>query len=171
MARTSQLPAVRKRRTIGFTLIELLVVIMILSIIVALVVSVGPRVFGEAGDQTTRSTQAIIVEAIDAYYDSEEDYPKELGPPPAAPEPFDTVANRYARSWHLYDQLTKVKASRELIAKLPEEATKENVFLDGFGWVMDYSDDQALGGRPLLTSAGHDNDFATDKDNIYSDGR
>ena len=169
-----------ERATSAFTLVELLVVILILSIIVALVVSFGPRVIGEAGGQTTRATQAMIIEAIDAYYDSEGEYPEEATPPygPARP-PFESVNAQYARSRHLYEQLVSVKASRELIAKLPDDAIGDfgdgPVFLDGFGWVMDYSDDQGFGGRPLITSAGIDNDFDSgedaEKDNIYSDGR
>jgi len=155
----------------GFTLIELLVVIMILAIIVALVVSFGPRVFGEAGDQTTRARQEIIKNAIDAYYDSEQDYPEEEKSFGSAPPPFDDVDGEYARSRRLYEQLRGVEVSRKLIAKLPEDATENDVFLDGFGWVMDYRDDEALGGRPLIISAGFDNNFITVEDNIYSDGR
>lgn len=157
----------------AFTLVEMLVVIVILVIVVSLVVGVSRYVTEQSARTQTQDSQAMIITAIDAYFDVEKTYPEE--DPEAAGG--DGATEREQRSHNLFDALSEVQPSREVIAGLPEDATGNGpetgrtVFLDGWDNAIDYDADGGVGGTPELISPGPDGDYATEEDNIVSSGR
>jgi len=163
----------------GFTMIEMMVVILILMILVTLIVSVGRYVYEDASRKQTQANQAVIIAAIDIYYDTGKEYPSDTDSPAS-----DATIKS---SNSLYRGLTgvaggdpadpAVKAATAKINDLSSDAmdqvddggTKYWVFKDGYDKEMSYDADGGLGGTPVIISAGPDGDIATDADNIRSD--
>jgi prepilin-type N-terminal cleavage/methylation domain-containing protein len=150
----------------GFTLVEVMVVIVILGILVSLTIGVGRYVSDETARRTTLSTQAIIMSAINAYYDVRKDYPAEANTSAGST---DALAGVRIRG--LWDQLVSEPASAKVLQNLSSDAKKtaERWFVDGYGKLMDYRKSLGLGGVPVLISAGRDRNFVTEPDNIRSD--
>ena len=145
----------------AFTLIEMLVVMTILVVLVSLIVSVSKYVRNRADSEETKGTQAILMNAINAFYEKKNDYPAETG------------TNFNARNNHLFIDLSaEVPGS---LGDLPKDALQGQFFYDGFGKVMDYRRFGGLGGGPVIISAGPDKDMKDDPndkandDNIRSD--
>jgi type II secretory pathway pseudopilin PulG len=160
----------------AFTIVEMVVVLAILTILVALVTSVSGYIMRHAREQETANTQAIVLEAIQAYRDN---HPSQTYPPDSDLGG-GTSGNVLLR--HLTGSLPTpgpgvsvpygaVRAARDVLLKLPADAwdTASQEVRDGWGRAMQYHDDGALGGGPWLISAGADRDFGTDADNIRSD--
>ena len=185
----------------GFTLIEMLVVIFILSILVTLVVGVGNYVYDEAGRKQTQTTMTILRNTIDAFYEEFERYPRDMlssgyvasdsanillryltGALTPASDPFPQDAHAYLVSGAgtIPDLANRIRnVTREKVLNLSKDAyaagdPNTNTFNDGFGNPIRYEQAGGLGGRPVLISAGPDEDFgAADptkaEDNIRSD--
>jgi len=168
----------------AFTIVEMVVVLAVLMILVALVTSVSGYIMRHAREQETAQIQAVVLEAIQAYRDNHPDsaYPlaHEDGQPEDEATSGQALANYLTGAWWegQHDPLPKVKpygairAATDVLLKLPKAAwdpTVSQEVNDGWGRAMQYDDDGALGGGPLLISAGADRDFATDVDNIRSD--
>jgi len=64
-----------RRAARAFTLIEMMVVIFILGVLVAMIVAVSSYVMDEAARRETESTQAMVLNIIDAFRDEFEKYP------------------------------------------------------------------------------------------------
>ena len=146
------------RRCRGFTLIELLIVIFILGILVALVVGAASYVFEEANRKNTAATQAILMDAIQTFFDENGNYPTENG------------ASEEVRIHNLYLVLTTCNASMAKLHNLPLDAvdTSNEWFMDAYENYMDYRITGGIGGRPVIISRGRDDTFGTE-DDIRSD--
>ena len=57
-------------RATGFTLVELLIVMFILSVLIAIIVSVAGYVMRNANEKETAATQALLMNAIEVYRDN-----------------------------------------------------------------------------------------------------
>ena len=152
----------------AFTLVEILIVISILSILVALVVSVSKYVFNNARRDNTYSAQKIIMEAVHVFYEENQEYPMDEN------NPGNTGPKQTFRQ-----QLEDVVACRQLLEKLNTDVLAESgQFLDAWGNPMQYEEDEGMGDRPVITSAGPDekieddpstNDDDETEDNLRSD--
>ncbi|MDY6913531.1 MAG: hypothetical protein SVT52_03635, partial [Planctomycetota bacterium] len=167
-------------------------VIFILAILVALVVGVGNYVLDEARRKNTVAIQAILMDAVQKFYDEFDNYPADQDPPSdtySNPEQSAGVLLHYLTGNNVFDaeDLNYLGYSgdsddlrqriQELLLptlrNLPEDAfeTGATFFSDGYGNAIRYENDGGLGGQPVLISAGADKDYDDDKDNIRSDGR
>jgi len=159
----------------GFTLIEILIVLFIFGVLLTLAVNVARYVYDEAARKETQSTQAIVISAIQAFYDVTDDYPDDGGDPQASGKSLLKELNGEDISNRFDSDLEKriVKATRDILLKLPLDAFKvgDEAIRDSFGRKMRYDKAGGLGGVPALISAGPDGDFDTAEDNIRSDGR
>ena len=133
----------------GFTLVEMLIVVVIIGILVTVVVGVSRMVIARAANEKTRMYMQTIMLAIDAYHEATGNYPAE---------------------GNLYQQLIAVPAAKKRLSALPDDAVKDNVFVDGFEKHMYYFRTGGIGGLPVLISAGADRTFDTE-DDIRSDNR
>lgn len=156
----------------AFTMVEMLAVLMILTILVALAVGVGVAVMAETKRKQTIATQQVVMEALQAYHDSKNNYPNEDGSDDC--------------SGVMMELLTDTDAD-VLLKGLSSEAYAGGTdapLLDAYGGAMRYRRSGGLGGGPVLISGGKDGDFGfgagedpgggdVDKkaDNIRSDGR
>ena len=168
----------------AFTLIELLVVMVIISIIITMVITVTKYVYDEAALKQTEANQNIVVSAIEAYYEVQGSYPADamdFATPPGAQGPANADANNillyYLRGWEEGTDNQSVrnskqrvrKATESIILELPSDAVviadlDTSFLMDGFGNAMQYSRTGGLGGRPVVVSAGPDDQFGTDDD-------
>ncbi len=169
--------ALRRSSGQAFTLIELLVAIFIIAILITLVIGVSNYVFEEAGRKETQATQAVVMQAIEAYKDVTGYYPPDNTDPSYPP-----LTAKTCLMWHLkadggsYNNAKPTqarirKATAPILLKLSAEAMNAgnlDQLFDGFGNAMDYVQDGGLGGRPVLISAG--DDLADTADDIRSDG-
>jgi len=174
-------PAARRHGG-AFTLIELLAVMLILGILIAIGASVGKYVMNDAKRRETMASQALIMDAIQVYFETKRIYPSETDPNAtqhANPANEDEVKENVGiRSKYLYTQLELVEASKAKLDALPANVSTGDSLKDGFGEVMDYQAYEGIGGKPVVTSAGADKKFGyrdEDKeyadDNIRSDGK
>ncbi len=62
----------------GFTLLEMLVVVVIIAILTGLVMGISTYVQNEGARKETESTQAVVMQAIQVYYDSSFPYNYQL---------------------------------------------------------------------------------------------
>ena len=83
----------------GFTLIEILIVLFIFGVLVTLAVNVARYVYDEAARKKTQSTQAIVISAIQAFYEEFEHYPADRDPPVSEyfPVPSGVILQNYLR--------------------------------------------------------------------------
>ena len=139
----------------GFTLVELIVAVAIMAILVTLVVGVSKHVRAEAARKATASTQAILMDAIQEYFEQKGGYP-----------PQSSMAE-------LVEELKAQPEARTRLYLLPQDAFKTTTgeVVDGFGNAMSYSETGGLGGGPVVISSGPDGPQGTSEDNIRSDGR
>ena len=155
----------------AFTLVELMIVIFILAVLVAIIVSISGYVTNKANEKDTAITQAILMNAIQAWRDKDTNNPKR----------YPTITNEANSPQELIDQLTgnaaagmtlddpRVKAATEILLKLSKEAwpNSSRPVLDGWGNAMQYSSTGGLGGMPVIIS--HGPDTSRDDDDIRSD--
>jgi prepilin-type N-terminal cleavage/methylation domain-containing protein len=138
----------------GFTLTEMMAVMLIMTVLVLLVVGVSRKVQVTTAKSATRSYQAILKRALQAYYEDQKAYPD----------------NSYTDDGaQLFLDLKNNEASERELRALPVSAMASNGFLDGFKKKMRYQKTSGIGGTPVVISAGPDKDFTTEKDNIRSD--
>ncbi len=175
----------------GFSLIELLVAIGIISVLIVIGIGVGMKVLGQSKDKATKANMAIIMNAIDTYYDEFDEYPGDT----------PTLGAGQTRTFHEFtDKDTDPSASMELwgylrrpnytppksrdkIKGLPNnvienkndiDAGDDDIaritfdLVDSYGNVMLYSPNSGLGGTPVIFSAGPDGKFGSVK-NVYDD--
>ena len=158
----------------AFTLIELLVAIFIIGILVTLVIGVSNYIFEEASRKETQATQAVIMQAIEAFEEVMGVCPPDNDPnytPTTCLLPYLTAHDAiYGGNTGLQSRIRK--ATSKILLKLPAGAMKAggNQLYDGFGNPMRYEETAGLGGRPVLISDGPDNDLANTADDIRSDG-
>ncbi len=142
----------------------MLVVISIIAVMVTIVVGVSQIVIARASVERTKVNMQVILQAIEAFRETSGAYP-----------PADGSATPAERSAVLFAALSGNPAARAKLASLPSDAIKKidgnDCFVDGFDQPLDYSPDGGVGGTPVLISAGADDDFTTEKDNIRSDGQ
>ena len=138
----------------GFTLTEMMAVMLIMTVLVLLVVGVSRNIQVTTAKSATRSSQAILKRALQAYYEDTKEYP---------PTSYDDDGA------DLFDKLKNNEASERELRALPVAAMASNGFKDGFKKKMRYQKTTGIGGTPVVISAGPDKDFATEKDNIRSD--
>lgn len=162
----------------GFTIIELLIVIAIIGVLTALVVGVSTHVRLKTTEDNARAQLKTIQQAISAFRDAREEYPK-------MERRTDTSLNAAKfRSWSLYEQLRAEPRSREVLQSLPRETIVEYdgsftdppdmdelpmMFVDAFENVIDYSDREGIGGKPVVWSAGRNSDPDVKSDDLYGD--
>ncbi len=140
-------------RAAAFTLVELLVVLFILSILVSLAVSVGWIVVDKAKGKETAAIQAIVMEAVQAYYEDQGEYPS-------------------GNAKSLLTALKGNSAAKEKLRDLPAKALDkaDNAIRDAYGEEMAYEKEGGIGGTtPVLISKGPDREMGTG-DDIRSDG-
>jgi prepilin-type N-terminal cleavage/methylation domain-containing protein len=142
----------------AFSLIELLVVIAIIALLLTIGIGVGQKVMTAASVKTTKANMAIIMNAIETYYEDTGSYPS----PESTPGSSD-----------LYNNLRINSSALEKLASLPADAVYSDgttgYFVDAFDKEIEYSKTGGLGGTPVLLSAGPDGDITTKDDNIRSD--
>jgi prepilin-type N-terminal cleavage/methylation domain-containing protein len=149
----------RRGNNSGFTLVEMLIAMLICAIAVALVVSVGADVQRTSRADETRAIQAVLAEAIRAYYDAGLPWPPGEGGP--------------ASSASLLGALQSEPAAQHVLARLPDFATRTDdsgrmLLYDGFDQPMRYSRTGGVGRQsPLLLSYGEDRQDPTD--DIFTD--
>ena len=159
----------------GFTLIELLVVMFILAILVALVASVAGYVMRSANAKETASTQAVLMDAIQAWHDKDTSTPNKVYPP----DTYGTDDSGVVLIRYLMGDLPavssrnspQVRAAREILLKLPSNAWDGTVTAvrDSWGKAMRYKQAGGLGGRPVIISAGPDGIFGEDDPSFGDD--
>jgi hypothetical protein len=156
----------------------MLVVIFVIAILVSIVVGVASSVFVQAGKQRTRAWMEVILTAVEACRESD----PSRAYPPQETDFSGRPGNWTVRDWEaykrcllLYQRLAANPQAQARVAALSPDAVmrvqSNNVFVDGFGKVMDYFREGGAGGMPLLLSAGGDGDFGTQDDNVRSDNR
>lgn len=159
----------------AFTMVEMLAVLMILTILVALAVGVGVIVMAETKRKQTIATQQIVIEALQAYHDNNNNYPPE-----------------HITNDDCSEVMTALLADADanvLLKGLSSEAyagVSPAPLMDAYTKGMRYRGSGGLGGGPVLISSGKDEEFgfgANDEpgggdddpdqklDNIRSDGR
>lgn len=171
----------------GFTIIEIIVVVLILAILVALIGSVGKYIRDESTKKTTANTLAIIMNAVNAYYDNTyapHQYPPDtksgtaiLSPPWNFPRDCGIVLQQYLTGRHDDDwdgdpedidlnPIAPVTAAKEKLRDLPREAFGESniAFMDSYEQAIRYNRDGGLGGKPVVISAGPDGKFGTNEE-------
>ncbi len=154
----------------GFTLVELLVVMFVMSVLVALVVSVGSYVMTQGRKKQTIAKQDRLLAAIDAYRNVTG------GVPPHPQDANDSMSQLldYLLGGHAGDDDARreiVKATRPILGTNPSAHGR-----DTWGATMRYYRDQGVGGKVLIISPGPDGDFGeydedNREDNIRSDVR
>ena len=169
-----KIPLAHCRFPTGFTLIELLVVIFIIAILVTLAVGIGKYVYDEAGRKQTQATQAIVMQAIDVFYELTGDYPDDTAAGGGGDNSTEALVYRLrgeeflATEAALKDRVQK--RVRDKLLELPEDALVNNTIRDGFEEPMRYEAAGGLGGRPVLISKGPDGVLGNE-DDIRSDER
>ena len=166
----------------GMTLIELLVVTIILGLLMSLGLSVGSKLLTGADRRKTIATMAIIMGAIDTYYEQCGAYPPQVNEVqwnsdgslrldngnmvPVTNSPPAYSANQYDYSDFLLLVLKRCPASLKALSALGEYdinagAYCDTAFTDGFGMGMPllYNAAGGLGGTPTLLSAGSDGKY------------
>ena len=158
----------------GFTLIELMIVIFILAVLVAIVVSVSGYVTRNANEKETAATQALLINAIQAWRDKNTDKTTNNGYPanPSVTPPVPSLINQLTVVNTNPPIITEAmtKAATEILLKLPKEAwpTPNSEVLDAWGRPMQYLSAGGLGGTPVIISRGPDGTLGND-DDIRSD--
>jgi prepilin-type N-terminal cleavage/methylation domain-containing protein len=164
----------------GMTLMELLVVTIILGLLMALGLGIGSTLLTKADRQKTIGTMAIVMGAIDTYYEQCGAYPPQRNaarndsdgnivmvdgkivwndPPPAA-----YGATQYDYSDFLLLMLKSCPASQKALSALDQQAMEEGAysgssFIDGFNLPILYNATGGFGGTPKLLSAGPDGKY------------
>ena len=167
----------------GMTLIELLVVTIIIGLLMSLGLSVGSSLLTRADRRHTISTMAVVMGAIDAYYEQCGAYPPQenaakrdgdgnivmsgekvvmLDPAPDPPGTDDY-------SDFLLLMLKTCPASLKALSDLDQQAMNEGAecdyaFIDGFNLPIRYNAIGGFGGTPKLSSAGPDGKYDNDDD-------
>lgn len=149
----------RFRTRKGMTLIELLAAMLIISILSALGVAIGVKVYNSTKKSKTETTIQIVMSALERYYDVHGEYPISLSTLTGSDE---------------QEVLT-------ILRELPDDAWKpgDEEIMDGYNMKLNYyppSSKIGLGGRPVIISGGADGriniNVPTDEvneDNIRSD--
>ena len=163
------------RNPAGFTMVELLAVIIIIGILVAIVTSVASRAMRKSAEQRTKVTMRVIMDALEVYREEFGVYPR------------FNVGNDYKKgnaqlyslfwggsSWGKEERFKLAKKrARERLRALPSDAISDQggnrYFVDGFDNVMWYHPSGGAGGGAYLESAGADNKFEEEEDNLRSD--
>lgn len=145
----------------GFTLVELLVVIAILAVLIALAAGVGAWVNNEGKRKQTMVAEKMLVEAINGYYAAMTYYPLEDSTTTSSKW---TVRLRVALTDPTGAALPSATVRddlRRILQGMPQRCFRagDTIFRDGFGNGFRYEKDGAMGGLPLLTSAGADGLF------------
>ena len=148
----------------GFTLVEMLTVLFIFGIVVSLVVGVSQYVRDRASRGETSSTQALVMQAVQAFYEENGAYPLD-----SIDDPSTTNVNEGGVS--LLTALTDCEKSVEILRNLSSASLPSggDAALDAYGRPMNYLQSGGLGGKPVLISAGPDGDMDTSEDNVRSD--
>jgi prepilin-type N-terminal cleavage/methylation domain-containing protein len=138
----------------GMTLIELLVVTIILGLIMSLGLSVGSKLLTGADRRKTIGTMAIVMGAIDVYYQQRGAYPPQE----------DADGKSYPYSDYLLTTLKTCPASQKALSALDQQAMNEGAecgytFIDGYNLPILYSATGGFGGTPKLLSAGADGKY------------
>jgi prepilin-type N-terminal cleavage/methylation domain-containing protein len=163
----------------AFTLIEMMAVIGILAILVALISGAASYVFRESSESETRASMGVIMLAVDAYYDIYEADPSINKANPAMPNAYPPKGDLWV-SYLVGDKAAIAYKSRiksatgPILLKLNNSAFRQDDggtwrVYDGFDKPMEFDPSGGIGGRPVIISAGADNDFSTKSDNLYSD--
>ena len=158
----------------GFTLIELLVVIGIIGILAALVTGVGTYVYKEGARRNTKATQAIVMSAIERFFEVADEYPDDQ-PIGGFVLPGDTrillyhLAGKDSTSYSPAMNAQIKKATTQTLLHLSQDAFDGLTLRDGWGTPMRYSATGGFGARPIVLSGGPDKDLLTKDDNIRSD--
>ena len=169
---------VRRREGAAFTLIELLIVLFILGVLVTLVVGVTRYVLNEGRRKETITTEALVMQAVEAFHEVTGEYPPEADakyPDYLPNEESIRVLVHYLKGDAPVTASVPIRnrineRTGDFLLKLPKDAfTGSGVIRDGFGEALEYDDDGGLGGRPVVISGGEDCDTATAEDNIRSD--
>lgn len=151
-------PIPRRPAKTGFTLVELLVVIAILAVLIALAAGVGAWVNNEGKRKQTMVAEKMLLDAINAYY---------AGQPGAAAYPQqDADKGTVILRQRLLDNTSLLPSKtrediRGILRGMPQSCFRasDTIFRDGFGKPLRYEQDAAMGGLPLITSAGPDGLF------------
>jgi prepilin-type N-terminal cleavage/methylation domain-containing protein len=146
----------------GMTLIELLLVSIILGLIMSLGLSVGRKMLTGADRRKTIGTMAIVMGAIDVYYQQCGAYPPQQEDASGNAPVYGT--NQYDYSDVLLEALKSCPASQKALSDLDQQAMNEGAycgpaFIDGFNQPILYTATGGLGGRPRLLSAGPDGKY------------
>lgn len=161
----SGIPDNSGRQASGFTLVELMIVIFILAVLVAIVVSVSGYVTRNANEKETAATQAILMEAIQAWRDKDtnKSYPD-------ANTPQQLIDQLTGHAAGMTPDDPRAKAASDILLKLSKEAwpNPSGPVLDAWGRPMEYQQGGGLGGTPVIISHGPDGTQNTD-DDIRSD--
>jgi prepilin-type N-terminal cleavage/methylation domain-containing protein len=125
----ANLQQARRPRRGAFTLIEILVVVVILVIVITLIVNVGSYIRTNAAEKKTRSLEAILMTAVQAFYENQHAYPQEgrvAGDNPLfvhdIPAGTNTELAALLRSKNLFYRLNNVPAAKAKLAALPADA-------------------------------------------------
>jgi prepilin-type N-terminal cleavage/methylation domain-containing protein len=147
----------------GMTLMELLVVTIILGLLMSLGLGIGSALLIKADRQKTIGTMAIVMGAIDVYYEQCGAYPPQK----------DENDVTYPYSDYLLTTLKLCPAAQKALSALDQQAMNEGAecgyaFIDGFNMPIRYLATGGLGGAPQLSSAGPDGKY-NNADDITSE--
>ena len=169
------MPGPARPRENAFTLVELLVAMFIIAILITLVVGVAGYVYEEAARKETQATQNLVMIAVKAFKQATGESPKDendFSPPPV---PREQLLLYQLKGDHLgtntRDQEMKArikKATGDTLLEIPPDVMDGTVVRDGFGNAMIYLRQGGLGSRPVVISAGPDEQF-DNEDDIRSD--
>jgi len=115
--------------------------------------------------ERTRRTQGLLLQAIRAHYEYANSWPAQ------EPETWGDEDGARETGRNLLVALRANDAAKQVLHKLSNEALPADgdAVLDAYGNPMGYRQTGALGGGPLIVSAGPDGRFDTEEDNIRSD--
>jgi type II secretory pathway pseudopilin PulG len=168
--------------------VELLLVMFVMSVLVALVVSVGSYVIEQERKKETINTQDRWLAALEAYRNVTRKYPPtdpNILPGGAQEKDYTyhgSMTGKHGLMQYLLGSMDPTLTPKILAATkayLGEGSSGTMATLgvnDAYGNPMRYYMDKGLGGKPLILSAGPDGDFGVTNqnkrtDNIRSDTR
>ncbi|MBN1942398.1 MAG: type II secretion system protein [Phycisphaerae bacterium] len=159
----------------GFTLVELLIVIAIIVLLAAIGIGVGYRLTSAADVEKTKANMAIIMTAVNDYYDQTGEYPGNKDTDPGSGEIYELRIRRESGGAVLASYTRFVEKVGSLDTKAfnkdnPTEPDPGNNdftifhFVDPSGRVIQYFPSGGLGNAPILVAPGDDGLYGTDDD-------
>lgn len=168
------------------TLVEILIVVVIILVLLGIGLGVGYQLFGAKHVEKTKADMAIIMNAIEDYFDQTGEWPESVDTDSGSGErfelriPYKSNGSETPVYQRFVSRIQHLDAGTVTMESVEDEAKAVFHFQTSDGQTIQYFADKALGGRPLLIAPGKDGktryDDGTDeqqeqwgKDDIRSD--